>query len=328
MTAVLRRVQIVSMSAAALLAGVVAMAPTSQAADKFPSRTIEVVIHAKQGGGSDTTARMMIHGTEKILGVRMRVVIKRGGSGARAHAYVKSRPRDGHTILALTPTHLYTIARGRSALQIGDLVGVARAIADPTFIVVSSKSPYKSLKQLVAASRAKALAWSVSDIGGTEHIGLARLAEAAGFRYRVVPMGGGAPMVREVMSGSVTATLPNPSEALTQIRDGRLRALAVLSPKRLPDFPNVPTAKENGWDVTVATTRGYAVLKGTPPERVAILSKAMVQGMQDPRFAAFLKQYGLSVEDNVAGSAEWTAQLRRDHAAASKTLKKLGLVRK
>ena len=214
MAAVMRGLQVALVMAAPLAA---------QAADRFPSRTIEVVIHAKQGGGSDTTARMMIHGTEKVLGVRMRVIIKRGGSGARAHAYVRSRPRDGHTILALTPTHLYTLARGRSVLKIDDLIGVARAIADPTFVVVSSKSPYKTLKQLVAASKTKALAWSVSDIGGTEHIGLARLAEAAGFKYRVVPFGGGAPMVREVMSGSVTATLPNPSEAMTQIRDGRLR---------------------------------------------------------------------------------------------------------
>ena len=80
--------------------------------------------------------------------------------------------------------------------------------------------------------------------------------------------------------------------------------------------------------MTVATTRGYAVLKGTPPDRVAILSAALVKGMQSPRFAAFLRQYGLSVADNVAGSAAWTAQLRRDHAAAAKTLRKLGLVRK
>ena len=314
---------------AALAAGSMMLTSSGPAfgAEKFPSRPIEVVIHAKYGGGSDTTARMMIVGARRILGVPMRVVIKRGGSGARAQAYVKSKPRDGYTVLALTPTHLYTMARGRSQLKIDDLIGLARAISDPTFIVVSAKSPYKSLEGLIAAGRKKALTWSIANIGGTEHIGLARLAELSGAKYRAVPFGGGAAMVREVMSGATDASLPNVSEALTQIRDGRLRALALLSDKRLKDFPNVPTARERGYDVSLFTVRGYAVLKGTPPDRVKILSEALVKGMHSARFAKFLKQYGLTVDDNVAGQKVWTAQLKREYREAAAALKKLGLVR-
>ncbi|HUT48900.1 MAG TPA: tripartite tricarboxylate transporter substrate binding protein [Alphaproteobacteria bacterium] len=313
----------------ALAAGSMTLAAsgTTFGAEKFPSKPIEVVIHAKYGGGSDTTARMMMVGTQRILGVPMRVVIKRGGSGAKAQAYVNSKPRDGHTVLALTPTHLYTMARGRSQLKIDDLIGIARAISDPTFIVVSAKSPFRSLEDLVAAGRKKALTWSIANIGGTEHIGLARLAELSGVKYRAVPFGGGAAMVREVMSGAIDASLPNVSEALTQIGDGRLRALALLSDKRLKDFPNVPTARERGYDVSLFTVRGYAVLKGTPPERVRILSEAFVKGMHSKRFAAFLGQYGLAVDDNVAGQKAWTAQLRKEYREAAAALKKLGLAK-
>ncbi|NIO15277.1 MAG: tripartite tricarboxylate transporter substrate binding protein, partial [Xanthomonadales bacterium] len=85
-----------------------------------------------------------------------------------------SKPRDGYTVLALTQTHLYTIARGKSPLTIDDVVGVARAMDDPTFITVAANSPYKTLKDLVDASKDAPLNWGVAQVGGTEHIGLAR----------------------------------------------------------------------------------------------------------------------------------------------------------
>ena len=119
----------------------VAATPLALAQEKFPSKPIEVVIHSKYGGGTDTTARMMMIRTRRNLDVDMSVVSQRGGSGAQAHHYAMSKPRDGYTMLALTQTHLYTIARGKSPLTIDDIVGVARAMDDPTFITVSASSP-------------------------------------------------------------------------------------------------------------------------------------------------------------------------------------------
>ncbi|MFB3150976.1 MAG: tripartite tricarboxylate transporter substrate binding protein, partial [Alphaproteobacteria bacterium] len=79
-------------------------------ADKFPTKPIQVVIHASYGGGTDTTARMMMIRSRRILKTDMSVIAKRGGSGAAAHEYAMGKPRDGYTILALTQSHLYTIA--------------------------------------------------------------------------------------------------------------------------------------------------------------------------------------------------------------------------
>ena len=90
------------------------------AADEFPSKSIEVVIHSKYGGGTDTTARMMMIRSRRILGQDMAVVSKRGGSGQKAQNYVLSKPADGHTLIALTQTHLYTIAQGKSDMKIED----------------------------------------------------------------------------------------------------------------------------------------------------------------------------------------------------------------
>ena len=297
------------------------------AQDKFPNKTIQIVIHSKYGGGTDTTARMMMIRSRRILGVDMRVVAKRGGSGAKAHSYAMGKAKDGYTVLALTQSHLYTIARGKSPLTIDDVVGVARAMDDPTFITVSAKSSYKSLADLVNASKDKALNWGVAQVGGTEHIGLAQFAKAAGIKFKVIPFGSGAQMIQALMSGAIDATLPNVSEAGSQVQDGTFRALVVMAEKRLKGYPDVPSTYELGYKVKTSTTRGYWVLKGTPQDRIEVLSKGMVKAMKHEVFANYLKSAGLTVEDSVAGYKVWDKQIKEEYAKAVAALTDLGLIK-
>lgn len=323
-----RRTFVAGASAVAALTAATAITTAALAEDKFPSKTIEVVIHSNYGGGTDATARMMMIRSRRNLGTDMAVVSKRGGSGAKAQDYVMSKPADGHTVIALTQTHLYTIAQGKSSMKIDDLVGVARAMDDPTFIAVSTNSPYKTLKDLVDASKEKPLNWGVAQIGGTEHVGLALFAKEAGIGYKPVAFGSGLQMVQNLMSGAIVATLPNVSEAQGQIRDGNLRPLAVMAKKRLTDFPDVPTTHELGFNVSTSTTRGYAVRKGTPPEVVKALSEALTKAMKHETFANYLKSAGLNPDDSVAGSDVWTAQLREEYDKAKLALNELGIGKK
>ena len=297
------------------------------AQEAFPNKTIQIVIHSKYGGGTDTTARMMMIRSRRVLGVDMRVVAKRGGSGAKAHSYAMGQAKDGYTVLALTQSHLYTIARGKSPITIDDVVGVARAMDDPTFITVDAKSSYKTLADLVNASKDKALNWGVAQVGGTEHIGLAQFAKAAGMKFKVIPFGSGAQMIQALMSGAIDATLPNVSEAGTQVQDGTFRALAVMAEKRLKGYPDVPTTYELGYKVKTSTTRGYWVLKGTPQDRIEILSKGMVKAMKHDVFANYLKSAGLTVEDSVAGWEVWDKQIKEEYAKAVTALTELGLIK-
>jgi putative tricarboxylic transport membrane protein len=297
------------------------------AQDKFPDKPIEVVIHSSYGGGTDVTARMMMIRSRRNLDVDMAVTAKRGGSGAAAHEYAMGKPRDGYTVLALTQSHLYTIARGKSPLTIDDVVGVARAMDDPTFITVSTDGPYKTLEDLIAASKDEPLNWGVAQIGGTEHIGLAQLAKAAGMKFKVVPFGSGAQMIQALMSNAIAATLPNVSEARQQVDDGTFRALAVMAEKRLADYPDVPTTFEKGYKVKTSTTRGYWVLKGTPPERIKILSDGLVKAMKHEVFANYLKSAGLNPEDSVAGHEVWNRHIKEEYAKAVEALTELDLIK-
>ncbi len=297
----------------------------AQDEDAYPCN-VEVVIHSSYGGGTDTTARMMMIRTRRELKADMAVVAHRGGSGAKAQNYVLSKPADGCTVMALTQSHLYTMARGKSDMKIDDIVGIARAMDDPTFVVVSGKSDMKSLDDLIAASKKAPLNWGVAQIGGTEHIGLAQLADAAGFKYKVVPFGSGAQMVQALLSGAIDATLPNVSEAGSQVEEGSFRALAVMAEKRLADYPDVPTTFEQGFEVKTSTTRGYAVLASTPQETIDKLSAAMVKAMEHEVFANYLKSAGLKPEDSVAGTEVWDKHLKEEYQKAANALKELGLL--
>lgn len=313
----------------AVAGAVLLCAPASaQDAENFPSGPIEVVIHTTFGGGTDTTARMMAIRTRRNLdNTDIVIVSKPGGGGAEAQNYVMGKPADGQTVLAVTQTHLYTIARGQSQMTIDDVVGVARAMDEPTFITVGANSQYETIDDLVEASKQQPLNWGISVVGSTEHIGLAQFAEAAGIEYKVVPFGSGGEMVQALLSGAIDAILPNVSEAATQIDDGSMRALLVMRQEPLSDYPDVPTSFDKGWPVKLSTTRGYVVRAGTPQPIIDKLSEAMVKAMQHETFANYLATAGLTPEDSVAGSEEWDKQLKEEYQTAREVMIELGLIK-
>jgi putative tricarboxylic transport membrane protein len=295
-------------------------------AQKFPSKPIEVVIHTSAGGGTDTTARMMAAGMQAILGSNVSVIQKTGGGGLVAINYVGSRPRDGHAILAITPTHLFALARGNSRVKIEDVIGIARAADDPLIVVVNAKNDIHSLEELIARGKRAPLKWGTTQIGGIDHIAAAVFGKRTGTGIAVVPFDGGGEIVTNLMGQNIEVAGLNLTEGLAHIRRGNFRALAVMSDQRLENLPDVPTTFEKGFPVEFSTVRGYIVMKGTSPETVRKLETAMVGGMKEPAYQNFLSQTGLSAE-SVAGSIVWNAQIKRMYEAASDAMKELGMIR-
>lgn len=289
---------------------------------------IQVVIHASYGGGTDTTARMMSVRTRRNLKADIQVVGKRGGSGAKAQNYLLTRPKDGCTIMALTESHLYTMARGKSDMKIDDLVGVARAMEEPTFIVVNAKNKKLStIKKLVKEANKKPITAGIASIGGTEHIGMYQFSKAAGVPFKAVSFGSGAQSLAALASGKIDVALLNPSEAAGLIQDNKVRAVLLLAEKRMPDYKKVPSSYELGWKVKVSTTRGYAVLKGTPQPIINEISEAMVKAMKHEVFANYLRGASLDPATSPAGTEVWDKQLKENFANAQDALKGLGLIK-
>ncbi|MDA7741442.1 tripartite tricarboxylate transporter substrate binding protein, partial [bacterium] len=289
---------------------------------------IQVVIHASYGGGTDTTARMMSVRTRRNLKADIQVVGKRGGSGAKAQNYTLTRPKDGCTIMALTESHLYTMARGKSNMKIGDLVGVARAMEEPNFIIVNAKNKKLStIKKIIKEANKKPITAGIASIGGTEHIGMYQISKAAGIPFKAVSFGSGAQSLAALASGKIDVAILNPSEAAGLIQDKKVKAVLLLAEKRMPDYKKVPSSYELGWKVKVSTTRGYAVLKGTPQPIINEISKAMVKAMKHEIFANYLKGASLDPATSPAGTEVWDKQLKENFANAQDSLRGLGLIK-
>lgn len=306
------------------------VASPAAAQEKFPSKPVSMVTHAGAGGGTDITTRMMMVAAPKAMGQELVVVSKVGGSGTSSLQYALSQPKDGHTVLTITQSHIFQILQGKVPLKIDDLVGVARATLDPQIIVVKASSEIKTIADLVKASKEKAggLKWGTTFVGGIDHIAIHNFAKAAGsMPYTVVPFRGGGAIVTNLVGGSLDVALLNYAEGESQFKAGEFRAVAVLHDKRIDTLKESPTAIEQGIKNVSATVRGFAVLKGTPPERIAHLEKAMVEAMGHSVYQSYLAQGGMPAS-SITGSAEWTKMIGEIAVESQTALEELGIMKK
>ena len=310
---------------AALAAATLALTVGSAAANDFPSQPVEVVTHASAGGGTDTTARTMLIRARRELGTDAFVQIKKGGGGTVAMSYVSGKPADGHTLMAITPTHLITMARGRAPIELEDIKGVVRSTDDPIILVVSKSSGIKSFEDLKEVSKQAPIKWGGTQAGGIDHIAAITFSNKSGVKIAYVPFDGGGAMITNLMGGNIQAAGLNYGEAVDGIESGDFLPLGVMAAKRLTALPDTPTLAELGVeDVNFSTVRGIVVMADTPEERVTALEEKLLKAMNHGTYQAYLEGIGLD-PTSIGGSDEWDAQIRSMYANIYQTLGDLGL---
>ena len=298
------------------------------AEDEFPSKTLNVITHAGPGGGTDITTRMMMLRGRRVFGQDMVVVNKRGGSGAAALMYTNSQPRDGHTFMTITQSHVFQIIQKKVPLTIDQLVGLARATDDPTIVTVPANSEINSLDGLIAASKAKGggLKWGTTFAGGADHVGIHNFAKKAdGIEYTIVPFKGGGDIVTNLVGGNVDAAILNYAEGESQYGSGDLKPVVALAQERIGGLPDVPTAKELGVEAFASTVRGFAVLSGVPDAHMAKLEEGLVSAMRHTVYQGYLESGGMAAA-SVVGMDGWNANIERIFTESEVALKELGLI--
>lgn len=251
--------------------GISAMVTGSALAQEaFPSEPIQVVTHASAGGGTDTTVRMVIPDAQETLGTDISVAMKLGGGGRVAMNHASLQEPDGHTIMLITPTHLYTMARGGSPVNIDDIVGIARATDDPILIVGSSGGRFQSLDDLIGAGADSPVKWGTTHIGSVDHASAESFAQKTDTTINVVPFEGGGELVTSLMGGNVDVASLNLTEALDAIQRGDLKALAVMAEERVDVLPDTPALAEKGLDLSFSTVRGFVAMKDVPEGRTCL----------------------------------------------------------
>jgi tripartite-type tricarboxylate transporter receptor subunit TctC len=253
-------------SAAALAAG------QAIAQDAYPSRTITVVSPFPPGGVSDTITRPLDAALESVFKQPVVLENKSGAAGAVGAQFVAAAKPDGYTLL----THIVSISGFAAVDKLfgrqpkftnADFIPIARIIADPIVMIVNKDLTYKTLKDLIADAKSNPdkLIYSSSGLYGASHIPTVLFAKSAGgLQMRHLPTNGGGPAVTAVLGGNVNFFMSPTSIALPHIRAEKVHPLAVSSAKRIKALPDVPTFKEQGYDLEYYFWVGIFAPKGTP----------------------------------------------------------------
>ncbi len=298
---------------------------TIMAAEKYPSKQINWYIHSSAGGGTDIFSRTAALRLRRILKAPIVISTMSGGSGSRMLNYMLEKPADGYTIFSITNSVLGSMAKGTTKARRSDIIGIARGCYDAQSFNVSTKGRFKTIQELVAFGKKnpKKVKFGVAHMGGIDHLTVYEFAKAAGFEPEYVPFKSGGEIIVNLMGGTLDAGVLNPSEFLGQYDAGNVKPVVFLVSKRLKAFPDVPTAKENGWDVEMATWRGVIVRSGTPAPIVKKLRDSFQKTMKHKIYKNYLKDNSMGPESILSGP-DWEAFLDQKWPLWVKAMKTLG----
>jgi len=291
------------------------MAHSTASAQAYPSRPIKLIVPFPAGGGTDLIAREVANKVAVANGWSIIIDNKPGSGGNLGVDAAAKAPADGYTLvlgqtsnLAINPT-LYAKLPYNPEKDLTPIVEVASA---PLVLVVAADSPYKTLADVVAAAKAKpeSLNYASSGSGTVAHLATEMFQKTAAVKFTHVPYKGAAQGSTDLIGGQIQMYMSSVPTLIGYVKNGKMRALAVTSPKRTADLPSVPTVAESGFKGFEAVTWfGVAGPAGLPKDVVAKLNGAFNKALQDSEVRKKLASQGA---DALGGTPEQFAKLIHD----------------
>lgn len=265
-------------------------------ASEYPTKAIDMIVAYSAGGGTDIGARLLAASAERQLGQSIVVTNKPGAGGAIGFTALSKAKPDGYTIGVINiPSVLLIPMQTKTSYAVDDFEPIVLQVYDPGLLVVNKDSPLNTWEKFSQYAKANPGKIRMGNCGYATDIHVITLAleDEADIDVQPIPFDGTAEAVTAVIGNHVEATIAKVSEAKTGLENGQLIAIAALADERLPDYPDVPTLKEHGVDVKIASLRGIAVPRGTPAERVSVLHDAFKKAMEDPEYNEKMAKVGL-----------------------------------
>jgi tripartite-type tricarboxylate transporter receptor subunit TctC len=276
----------------------------SHAAAEYPDRAIKFLVPWPAGGATDQVARLLSQPLAQAMGVPV-VVENKGGAGGNigTAAFIHDKP-DGYSIILATSStnaagpHLFA-KQGFDPAK--DFTPVVLVCTIPNVMVVPAKSPWMSLKDIVAAAKATPgkYTYGSAGIGSSQHLAGAQFKSSAALDITHIPYKGSGPAASDLIAGHIDMMIDTGS--LGHIKGGNLRALAVASDTRLPALPDVPTFKEAGTPMIASAWYGVMLPAGAPPEVAARLNREFNALLAKPEIRERLQAIGAVID---GGSVE------------------------
>ena len=311
-------------------AAVLAVAAATAQAQGWPNKPIRWVVGFAPGGGTDIVARALAPKVGEILGQTIVVENRAGAAGVIGADAVAKSPNDGYTWLighvnsnAIAP---YVLAKVPFD-PLNDFTAVTYIGYVPNILVVHPSVPAKSVEELIDLAKKEPgkLTYASSGIGSTQHLAGALFNKIAGTTMVHVPYKGSGQAIVDLVAGQVNMNFDTMPPVLEHIKGGKIRALAISTPKRLSQLPDLPTFDEKGikgFDVT----NWYSMMgpKGLPPEMVARMDDAVKKAMAEPAIRATLEAQGIQF-GGANSPAEFDKFLRAENAKYARLVKELGV---
>ena len=276
------------------------LAPLAARAQAWPNKPLRWVVAYPAGGGSDFLARQLAPQLGKQLGQTIVIDNRPGAAGMIGTDNAAKSPPDGYTLLTGDNGAMvfHTAMYKKVPYDPQDFAPVGFMARFPLILAVNPSAGFTSARQLIDEVKKSPGKYSYASpgIGSPHHLAMELLKDRAGLFVVHVPYRGTAMAVQDVIGGQVPMMVLDTAAGLPQINAGKVKALAVMSKKRLPSLPDVPTLDEIGVkDFEVGAWQGLFVPKGTPTDIVARLSTEMNKAITTPEVKARLEEFGLEV---------------------------------
>ena len=296
----------------------------------YPTRPVELVLPFGEGSATDIFARKFSEIMNKSMAHPIFAVNKAGGGGLVGMVYAAKQRPDGYSILSITPSHIISdvlVRAGKITLP-GDFEPLARIQSDIYVLCSTKGSSFSTFKELVDHARNTEVTFAGISPGGLDDLTLNALAFATGMKIKFVPYKSGAEVKAGVLGGEVEIYLDKIVSASGYIKDGSVKPLVVLNKERLssiPEFADVPTTVESGFDVTIGSWRGFVVRKGTPKEIKDYLIDVMKKAYDDQSYKDFAKMTFTDVGPGWLEGDDFTKFLESEYKVFDDVSKKIGL---
>jgi tripartite-type tricarboxylate transporter receptor subunit TctC len=276
---------------------------TTGAQDAYPTHAITVINPFPPGGASDVVTRPLVAVLEPIVKQPVVIETKAGAAGQVGAQVAASAKPDGYTLL----THITSISGfaevdrlfGRTPkFTNADFIPIARIVADPCLLIVNDQQPYKTLQEFVddAKKRPDQIIFSSSGLYGALHIPMALLMKAAGgLKLRHLPTNGGGPALTALLGNNSQVLASSVSAAMSQIKAGKVRPLALFGGERSKSLPDVPTMRELNFDIEYYLWVGMFAPKNTPASVITYMRDAISKAAHGDQYKTALTNLGLEL---------------------------------
>ena len=282
-------------------------------AQNYPAKPIRYIIPST--GGTEVIARLVAQGMSQHLGQQIVVDPRTGANGNLGAEIAAKAPADGYTLLQITQSHTFNTSYFKKLAfdLVQDFTPITLTDISPMIVVVHPSFPAKTVADLVRVAKAKpgAVFYGSAGVGTSTYLAAELFKASANINLTEVPYRGGAPSLTAVIAGEVPVYFSPVATGVPLVQQGRLRALAVSTLKRLPAYPQIPTVAESGYPGFEASNwHGLVAPARTPPEIIATLNAAIVSGLKRPEIASRVRELGYAI---VAGTpAEFADFIRTD----------------